>query len=93
MLLIVSVVIGRELTIASTFISNVCSASSFKLLLCVFRSSYRMLLAVPICCSHTPPMGLAVGGFLILLSNWLCVFVDTAIFDYDPSLGMLFEAP
>ena len=63
--LIVSVVISHELTIASTYISNVCSASSFKLLLYIFRSAFRMLLAVLICHSHTPPMWLAKGGFLI----------------------------
>ena len=78
-LLIVSIVIGRELTIASTYMSNVCSASSFKLLPCDFRSTFRMLLAVLICRSHTPPMWVAVGCFLIhviQLASCLCRYCD-----------------
>ena len=52
--LIVSVVIGCELTIALASISNVCSALLFKLLPCVFRSAFRMLLSVLISRTHNP---------------------------------------
>ena len=78
-LLIVSVVIGRELTIPSFSIRNVCSASSFKLYPCVFRRAFRMLLAVLICRFHTPRMRLAVGGFLIDVNQsvpCLCRYCD-----------------
>ena len=66
--LTVSAVIARELTIASTSI-NVCGDSLFKLLPGVFKSVVRIVLAVLIYRSQTPSMWLALGGFLIHISQ------------------------
>ena len=74
MLLIVSVVIVHKLTIAVTSISNMCSASLFKLLLFPLKTPFRMILAVRIYHSKTSPMWLAVVRFLIhIIQLPLCV--------------------
>ena len=58
-----SVVKGREFTITSTSISKVRNDSSFRLLPWVFNKEVKIVLALLICLSHTPPILLAKGGF------------------------------
>ena len=65
--LIVSVVNGRELVIASISTSRVCNDSSVRLPPWVFNKKLRIILSLWICHSQTPHMLLAIGGFL---SNW-----------------------
>ena len=91
-LLIVTVVIGRELTIASTSISNVYSASSLKIFLCVLKvhSGYFLLFLTVFLKPH--PCELLWVGFLSMLSNRLRVLACTVIIDYDPSLWRFYEA-
>ena len=58
-----SVVKGREFTIASTSISKVHNDSSFRLVPWVFNKEVKIVLAILIYHSHTPPILLAEGGF------------------------------
>ena len=58
-----SVVKGREFTITSPSISKVHNNSSFRLVPWVFNKEVKIVLALLICLSHTPPILLADGGF------------------------------
>ena len=64
-LLMVSVVIGLELTIASTSTSRACNDSSSKHFPCVLTKAFSVPLAVLIYLSRTSPMRLAVRALLI----------------------------
>ena len=60
-----SVVKGYEFTIALTSFSKVCYDSSFRLVSWVFNKEDKMVLALLVCFSHTPPMMLAEGGLKV----------------------------
>ena len=53
----------REFTVASTSISKVRNNSSFRLVPMVFNKEVKIVLALLICLSHTPPKLMAEGGF------------------------------
>ena len=64
-----SQLIGLKYTIPSTSTSTVWNDSSFPLSLCYFSRAARMLLADLICCSHTPPILIAVGGLYLQINH------------------------
>ena len=64
-LLMVSIVIGLELTIASTSTSRACNDSSSKLFPWVLTKAFSIPWAILIRLSLTSPMRLAVRGLLI----------------------------
>ena len=58
-----SVVKWYEFAIASTSISKVCNDLSYRLVPWVFNKEVKIVLALLIYLSHTPPILLAEGGF------------------------------
>ena len=71
MSLIVSLVNGQELTIASTSTSRVCNDSSVRVPPLVFNKELRITLALWSCCSQIPPMLLVNGEFLYSQISYL----------------------
>ena len=64
-----SVVSGRELSTASTSVVNVVRPSPFKVVPWVLSSDDKMFFADFICRSHTRPIWLAFGVFLVQTSQ------------------------
>ena len=88
MSLIVSLVNGQELTIASTSASRVCNDSSARVPPSVFNKELRIALALWICCSQTPPMLLAIPLFPDFLSVLQHVLPDIYWSLNDPFLEL-----
>ena len=86
------VVKGREFTIVSTLISKVCSGSSFRLVPWVFNTEVKMVLALLICLSHTPPILLAEDGFCFHSIHWPPLSLMKSYWSFvGPFLQKLFQ--
>ena len=84
---------GLVLTITSTSARNMWSNSSFRLVPCIFSSATKIERADLIWGSYTPPILLAVGGFLF---HWLycppCSSINSLIFLWFISENALFSS-